>query len=182
MTSTSSTLSTTNSTCTVSSSNSVNVAETQRNNFDDVHGYFENEIAMKMNERAKKENSRLNLNLGIPIDLTVFTSRQPIILRGGDCSIPKIVKKIIRLPIQTILYLFDRIISLVEHPLFKFWSCFIPLRLRQKLTFLGWGLYFPIHNFFVGRRSGVHKNVSLEYHALTSVMWWGRLVSYENFT
>mmetsp|Transcript_27311 Transcript_27311/g.57480 ORF Transcript_27311/g.57480 Transcript_27311/m.57480 type:complete len:584 (-) Transcript_27311:117-1868(-) len=170
-----SSMSTTNSTCTISSSNSVSVVETEKKNDDDVRGYFETEVAMKMNERAKKENSGLNLNLGIPIDLTVFTSRHSINIQDGDCSISKIAQKIIRLPIQTILHLFDRLFSLVEHPLFKFWSFFIPLRFRQKLTFLGWGLYFPIHKFFIGRRSGVHKNVSMEYHALTSVMWWGRL-------
>jgi len=122
----------------------------------------------QMNERAQKENERLNLNLGLPVDLTVFTRRDNSAANG-------IVQKVLRPPIQTLIRLLDRLLAFVESPLFSFWSNHVPLRLRQKLTFLAWGIYLPIHKALIGRRTGLHKDVSLEYHALTTVMWWGRL-------
>ena len=139
---------------------------------DTIRVYFDGARIERMNKRAKEENERLNLNLGLPVDLTVFTRSDDDITANG------LVQKVLRPPIRTLLRLLDRLLSLVESPLFNFWSNRIPLRFRQKLTFLAWGMYLPIHKALIGRRTGLHRNVSLEYHALTSVMWWGRLVSF----
>lgn len=117
--------------------------------------YFSEEYVHKVNETARRENQKQNLNLGLPFDPSLLTRRQPI-------------KMLIRL--------LHRFLLLVENPLFRIWSQFIPLRLRQKLTLLAWKVYFPLHKLFIGRKTGLHPDVSLEYHALTSVMWWGRLV------
>ncbi|KAL7528078.1 hypothetical protein ACHAXR_002254, partial [Thalassiosira sp. AJA248-18] len=121
-----------------------------------------------MNKRAEKENEGLNLNLGLPVDLTVLTRRD-----GNAAS--GLVQKGFRPPIQILIRLLDRVLAFVESPLFRLWGNHIPLRFRQRLTFLAWGMYLPIHKALIGRRTGLHKNASLEYHALTSVMWWGRL-------
>ena len=136
-----------------------------------VHEYFTEAHINHVNKIAAKENETLNLNLGIPVDLTVFTRRD------SDNTDTTTMQKVLRPPIQTLIRLLDRFLALIEGPLFQFWSNRIPLRVRQKLTFFAWGLYLPIHKALVGRRTGLHKNVSLEYHALTTVMWWGRLVS-----
>jgi len=117
--------------------------------------YFTKEFEQKVNEKALRENQKLNLNLGLPFDPSVLSRRQPI---------------------KILILLLHRFLLLVENPLFRIWSQFIPLRLRQKLTLLAWKLYFPLHKLLIGRKTGLHPDVSLEYHALTSVMWWGRLV------
>jgi len=129
--------------------------------------YFSDTRINQMNKRAQEENEGLHLNLGLPLDLTVFTRR--------DNTTTNIVQKVLRPPIQILLRLLDRLLGFIESPLFRFWSNRVPLRLRQRLTFLAWGMYLPIHKALIGRRTGLHRDVSLEYHALTSVMWWGRL-------
>ena len=137
---------------------------------DDVHGYFTEAHVNQANKRADEENEKLNLNLGLPVDLTVFTRRD-------DTSATGLVQKALRPPIRILIRLLDRLLSFIESPFFEFWSNRVPLKLRQRLTFIAWGIYLPIHKALVGRRPGLHKDASLEYHALTSVMWWGRLVS-----
>mmetsp|Transcript_20222 Transcript_20222/g.49598 ORF Transcript_20222/g.49598 Transcript_20222/m.49598 type:complete len:475 (+) Transcript_20222:69-1493(+) len=61
-----------------------------------------------------------------------------------------------------------------EFLFFKFWKA-IPLSFRRALTFYGWKIYFKLHKTILGRKTGVHPSQSPEYHALTSIMWWGRL-------
>ncbi|KAL7517137.1 hypothetical protein ACHAWX_002086, partial [Stephanocyclus meneghinianus] len=116
--------------------------------------YFTKEFEQKVNEAARQENQKLNLNLGLPFDPSDLSRRQPI---------------------KILIRLLHRFLLLVENPLFRIWSQFIPLRLRQKLTLFAWKVYFPLHKLFLGRKTGLHPDVSLEYHALSSVMWWGRL-------
>lgn len=121
----------------------------------------------RMNRRAEEENGALNLNLGLPVDLAAYARRR------DDAA--TLMQRALRPPVRILVRLLDRLLSLVESPLFRVWSERIPLRLRQRITFLAWGMYLPIHKALIGRRTGLHKDVSLEYHALTSVMWWGRL-------
>jgi hypothetical protein len=130
--------------------------------------YFSAANVERMDKVAADENKRLNLNLGMPFDLTIFTRR--------DVAATGVVQKVLRPPVRTLLRLLDRLLAYFESPIFHFWSNRVPLRLRQKLTFLAWGTYLPIHKALVGRRTGLHRDVSLECHALTSIMYWGRLV------
>ena len=160
-------------------------ADARQDNFRDhtLRQYFTKSHTRQMDKLAQDENRKLNLNLGLPLDLTIYTRRE-----SGDnimdvdafsttTSNTSFMTKILRPPIQVIIYLLDRILSYIESPLFQLWDNYIPLYIRQKITFLAWGIYLPLHKLFIGRRSGLHRDVSLEYHALTSVLWWGRLVS-----
>ncbi|KAL7543596.1 hypothetical protein ACHAWF_007422 [Thalassiosira exigua] len=136
------------------------------------------ERVAEANRLAREENGRLNLNLGMPVDLTVLTRRDvPSAASASASAGParRVVRNVLRPPIRVLVCLLDRLLSLVENPLFRFWSERVPLRLRQRLTFAAWGMYLPIHKALIGRRTGLHRDASLEYHALTSVMWWGRL-------
>jgi len=56
----------------------------------------------------------------------------------------------------------------------SFWET-LPLRLRQKITLLCWSLYLPLHKLVLSNKTGIHVNASLEYHALTTILYWGRL-------
>jgi len=124
------------------------------------------------NRRAAEENARLNLNLGLAaLEPLVSAARRDGAAADGGGA----MRALLRPPVQLAMRLLDRLLSFVEGPLYRLWSERVPLRLRQKLTFLAWGLYLPLHKALIGRRSGLHRDVSLEYHALTSVMWWGRL-------
>jgi len=141
------------------SSNSIAISalineEVATNESTDV--YLSKEFVHRVNEAARQENDKLNLNLGLPIDPSVIARRQPI---------------------KTIIQLVHRLLLLVESPLFRLWSQYLPLRLRQKLVLLAWKLYFPVHKLLIGRGTGIHRDASLEYHALTTVMWWGRMVN-----
>ena len=51
----------------------------------------------------------------------------------------------------------------------------LPLSFKQRITKLGWVIYFPLHKLLLGRRTGIHPDASYEYHALTTLMHWGRL-------
>jgi hypothetical protein len=143
-------------------------ADDGRLDHDILREYFSVGNIKRMDEIAEDENTRLNLNLGIPVDLTIFTRR--------DVAPTAVVQKVLRPPIRTLFRLLDCLLAFIESPIFHFWSNRVPLRLRQKLTFLAWGVYLPIHKALIGRRTGLHRDVSLECHALTSIMWWGRLV------
>ena len=129
--------------------------------------YFTEERINRLNKSAQEENDALNLNLGLPVDLTNLTRRH--------ITPTNILQRALRPPVQAIIRLFDVLLSFIESPLFTIWSTHVPLWIRQKLTFFAWGVYLPIHKMLIGRRTGLHKDCSLEYHALTSMMWWGRL-------
>ncbi|KAL3823924.1 hypothetical protein ACHAXA_007895 [Cyclostephanos tholiformis] len=160
----------TDSTTTISSlfSSDEDAADASRLDHDNnLREYFSAANVERMDKIAADENERLNLNLGMPVDLTVFTRR--------DVAPTGVVQKVLRPPVRTLLRILDSLLAYIESPIFRFWSNRVPLRLRQKLTFLAWGMYLPIHKTLVGRRTGLHRDVSLECHALTSIMYWGRL-------
>lgn len=75
--------------------------------------------------------------------------------------------------VKVIHFLYKFLISWWEHHLFRLWGK-VPLPVRRKITFTAWKIYFPIHKFLLGRRTGIHPDVSLEYHALTTAMWGAR--------
>jgi monoterpene epsilon-lactone hydrolase len=92
----------------------------------------------------------LNLHLGLPFD-------------------PRNVKAIRR-----ICKLISDLLTFVESYLFRLFEA-VPLRLRQSFLMKIWSLYLPLHRATLGNRTGIHKDASFEYHALTTVMYWGRL-------
>ncbi len=164
----------TTSTTTISSlfSSDDDAADDGRLDHVTIREYFSAANIKRMDEIAGDENDRLNLNLGMTVDLTILTRR--------DVAPTGVVHKVLRPPIRTLLRLLDRLLAFIESPIFHFWSNRVPLRLRQKLTFLAWGAYLPIHKALIGRRTGLHRDVSLECHALTSILWWGRLVRFNH--
>jgi acetyl esterase/lipase len=139
--------------------------------------YFRNTQIQQMNQRTQDENARLNLNLGMPFDLTTLTRRSEAVIAESDgCDGSSIVQRVVlRPPIQAFIRLLDLLLTYIESPLFHLWSDYIPLRYKQKLTFVAWNIYLPFHKALLGRSTGIHKHVSYEYHALTTIMWWGRL-------
>ena len=36
-------------------------------------------------------------------------------------------------------------------------------------------MYFPIHKFILSNKTSIHPNASYEYHAMTTIMYWGRM-------
>jgi acetyl esterase/lipase len=95
-------------------------------------------------------NQSLNLHLGLP-----FEPRNIYIVRKA-CKI------------------LSDLLALVEVHLFRGWEA-LPLRFRQSLTSKAWRIYFPIHRWLLSNKTGIHRDASLEYHALTSILYWGRL-------
>ena len=156
-------------TCSSSSASSNESSDVVNSPHDSIDVYFTQDYIRKVDKRAKEENEKLNLNLGLPLDLTELTRRD---VNMAELSI---IKRAIRVPVRIMMHLLDRFLSLIENPIFEFWSSRLPLKFRQQLTFVAWTIYLPIHKALIGRRTGLHPSVSLEYHALTSLMWWGRL-------
>jgi hypothetical protein len=78
---------------------------------------------------------------------------------------------------KTVLWIIKLLDSLFferfESIFFNLWKM-IPLAARRALTFGSWKIYFRLHKLLLGRRTGMHPSQSEEYHALTTIMWWGR--------
>jgi hypothetical protein len=78
---------------------------------------------------------------------------------------------------KTVLWIIKLLDSLIPERLesifFNLWKM-IPLAARRALTFGSWKIYFRLHKLLLGRRTGMHPSQSEEYHALTTIMWWGR--------
>jgi hypothetical protein len=100
---------------------------------------------------AKEINQELNLNLGLPI------------INPNN----SILRNILRL----FNFLF---ISWWEDWLFAAWDG-LPLPVKKRLVFVAWGWYSQAHKKLLGRSTAIHPDASEEYHALTTIMWWGRL-------
>ena len=86
--------------------------------------------------------------------------------------------------IRWIFQFFDKLLfRWWEHVFFRLYQKHIPLIVKRVLIFGGWKLYRPLHKLILGRSTGMHPSQSLEYHALTTIMWWTRLfpVSPERF-
>ena len=100
---------------------------------------------------AEDKNTRLNLNLG-----------------------QRVVTPDNKLLVWILRFLNSLTVEWWEAYFFALWKR-VPLALRRALTFGAWRFYFPIHKALLGRTTGLHRDASAEYHALTTVMWWGRL-------
>lgn len=98
---------------------------------------------------AEEVNQTLNLNLGLPID-------------PDNSQIRRLFRSL------------SNIFSIFEEQLFAIFGR-LPLSFKQRITKLGWMIYFPLHRLILGRRTGIHPDASLEYHALTTLLHWGRL-------
>ena len=98
---------------------------------------------------AAEVNETLNLNLALPIDPD-----------NGQ--------------IRGLFRSLSNIFSVFEEQLFAIFGR-LPLSFKQRITKLGWMIYFPLHRLILGRRTGIHPDASLEYHALTTLLHWGRL-------
>jgi hypothetical protein len=99
---------------------------------------------------AKEINQELNLNLGLPID-------------PNNSKLRTLIR-----------FLNNLLISWWEDYMFAAWDR-IPLQVKKKLTFFAWGWYFSLHKRLLGRSTAIHPDASEEYHAITSLMYWGRL-------
>jgi len=104
----------------------------------------------KTKQDAAQVNKGLNLNLGLPFD-----PRKIVLIRK-------------------ICQLLSYFTEWVELLAFWGWKK-VPLVVRQKITMIAWTLYFPVHRVLLGRSTGIHRDASPEYHALTSIMWWGNM-------
>jgi monoterpene epsilon-lactone hydrolase len=101
-------------------------------------------------QTAAQVNATLNLNLGLPI-----------------C------------PEHTTLRTIIKLINAVGVSWWEDWVFVainkLPIPFRRHICLTMWHFYFHIHKRLLGRRTGIHRDASLEYHALTTVMYWGRL-------
>jgi monoterpene epsilon-lactone hydrolase len=100
-------------------------------------------------------NAQLNLNLG-----------QTFISRGESNSS---------------ILLFIKLLDLVFVQWWDGWLCalyarFVPLSVRRCIVFAAWCTYRAVHAYTLGRTTGLHASQSLDYHALTTALWWSRFV------
>ena len=100
---------------------------------------------------AAAKNERLNLNLG----QTIITPENKFLL-------------------WIIRFLNSLCVEWWEERFFKFWAEKVPLSWRRALAFTAWKIYLPLHKA-MGLKLGLHKDASAEYHAISTLMWWGRL-------
>ena len=98
---------------------------------------------------AKEVNETLNLNLGLPID-------------PDDGRIRNLCRFL------------SNLFSVFEEHVFAVIGR-LPLSFKQRINKLGWLIYFPLHKLLLGRKTAIHPDASYEYHALTTLMHWGRL-------
>jgi monoterpene epsilon-lactone hydrolase len=77
-----------------------------------------------------------------------------------------------------------KIIAFLDCLLIRWWEPLIfillkliPLSIRRALISKSWDVYFALHKRLLGRSTGLHPSQSLEYHALTTVLWWSRFVT-----
>ena len=98
---------------------------------------------------AQEVNATLNLNLGLPINPE-----------------QKLVRTILRwINVVGIMWWEDWLFAFIKN---------LPVALRRRVCMTAWHIYFQVHKRLIGRRSGLHPAASEQYHALTSVAYWGR--------
>lgn len=105
------------------------------------------------NLTAREKNERLRIAFGIPW-----------LRRERNRSI-----------IAVLRFLNEVFVLWWEQSVYPFYNR-IPVEWRRKLVFLFWGIFLPLHKMLVGRRSAIHPDASLEYHALYTGMWFGRFL------
>jgi len=96
---------------------------------------------------AAQVNQSLNLNLGLPLDPTNPPLRKALKL------------------ITDSGWIFEKISIAI-------WLR-IPLYVRHKFAAISWIIYSAIHKKLIGRNSAIHHDATLEYHAMTTAMYWG---------
>jgi acetyl esterase/lipase len=101
---------------------------------------------------AADVNETLNLNLG----QTIFVPENQTLIR-------------------ILHFLNDFLFAWWERYLFRFWN-WIPVHVRRRITYVAWNtIYYPLHKRILGRKTAIHPDASPEYHALTTILWIGRL-------
>ena len=77
--------------------------------------------------------------------------------------------------VRTIRFLNWILVSWWEKVLFKVWDA-VPVAIKRRIQYALWRyVYFPLHKLLLGRRTAIHPEASPEYHAITTMMWGGRL-------
>ena len=61
-----------------------------------------------------------------------------------------------------------------EQYIYYLWNTYIPISFKRYIIYQLWYIYFPIHRSLLHNRTGIHPNASMEYHALTTSMYFFR--------
>ena len=61
-----------------------------------------------------------------------------------------------------------------EQYVYYFINTIIPVHFKRYMIYQLWYIYFPLHQYCFQNRTGIHPNASMEYHALTTSMYWFR--------
>mmetsp|Transcript_25878 Transcript_25878/g.59593 ORF Transcript_25878/g.59593 Transcript_25878/m.59593 type:complete len:350 (-) Transcript_25878:1048-2097(-) len=116
------------------------------------------------------ESNNAFANPTTPSDMTPEDIKQQLNLNLGQ----NVISRKNRTLLWTIKFLDDLLFRWWESLFFQAWKR-IPLSVRRALTFGSWKVYLKLHKIFLGRKTGLHPSLSLEYHALSTLMWFGRL-------
>jgi monoterpene epsilon-lactone hydrolase len=103
-------------------------------------------------EHLKAEG--LNLNLGIPDSINPRNSR--------------VFRALASMSSTVFEWTF-------ETPLFFVWKC-IPLSIRAGLSKGGWNVFSTLHKYTLGKSTGIHRELSYEAHAFSTLMWCASLM------
>jgi acetyl esterase/lipase len=110
------------------------------------------------NMTPQEINSTLNLTLGV----------SPKILRHRS-AVPRTV--------LWIMELLDRLcVSWWEPYFMHFYAEIIPAAWKRCLIFRAWKYYLSFHRWLLHKKTGLHPSLSAEYHAITTLMWWGQFL------
>ncbi|KAG7374958.1 esterase [Nitzschia inconspicua] len=61
------------------------------------------------------------------------------------------------------------------HHFFYIYAEWIPPQVKRNVIFAAWKyVYLPFHQAFLYKRTGLHPSLSVEYHALTTLLWWAQ--------
>jgi epsilon-lactone hydrolase len=60
--------------------------------------------------------------------------------------------------------------------MYYFISNIVPVHIKRYIIYQLWYIYYPIHQYCFHNRTGIHPKASLEYHALTTTMYWFRFL------
>ncbi len=64
-----------------------------------------------------------------------------------------------------------------ERYLFYIWKHWLSLSVKKVLAWYAWTyLFLPLHTLLLGKSTGIHSSCSYEFHALTTLMYFGRFV------
>ena len=100
-------------------------------------------------------NSTLNLNLGLG---HILKCRSQLSSRT----------------IRILEFLDIVLLSWWESLFFYFWSKIMPIPLKRTINRFGWKAYCQLHTLILGKSTGIHPMTSVEYHAMTTAMWFAQ--------